>query len=74
MKKEFSILFIIASVLIFSNTTPPDSPGDLPVFFDVFIAGKENAMGENNEIYAQFREQNVVVTNSGKIVVVVQGA
>lgn len=46
---------------------------DDPVFYDVFIAGEENAYGLNDQPYAQFREQNVTVTSSGKIVVVVQG-
>ncbi|MCK5280149.1 MAG: exo-alpha-sialidase, partial [Cyclobacteriaceae bacterium] len=73
MKKEFSILFIISSILICCDTNPPDNSRKLLEFFDVFVAGKENAMGENNEMYAQFREQNIVVTNSGKIVVIVQG-
>ena len=43
------------------------------MFYDVFIAGEENAFGLNDQPYAQFREQNVTVTSSGKIVVVVQG-
>lgn len=41
---------------------------------DVFVAGEEDITGVENapEKYAQFREQNIVVTNSGTIVAVCQ--
>ena len=55
------------------NTNTSDGSSDPLTFSDVFIAGEEDARGENNEKFAQFREQNVVVTNSGKVVVIVQG-
>ena len=40
---------------------------------DVFKVGQETVRGEGQKAYAQFREQNVVVTKSGRIVVVCQG-
>ena len=46
---------------------------DMPVFVDIFIAGQEDITGYNDQPYAKFREQNVVVTGSGDIVVIVQG-
>ncbi len=47
-------------------------PGE-PEVFDIFVTGKEKVEGENGRDYAQYREQNIVVTNSGKIVCVTQG-
>jgi sialidase-1 len=54
--------------------------GDLPSLEDkpvdihhVFTVGQETVKGENQQDYAQFREQNVVVTKSGRIVVICQG-
>ncbi len=47
---------------------PPSQP------IDVFIAGKDtHVRGNNNVPFAKYREQNIVVTNSGKVVVIVQG-
>ena len=47
--------------------------GNDPQTFPVFVEGDEPVLGYNSEKYAQFREQNILVTNSGKIVVIVQG-
>ncbi len=47
-------------------------PGE-PEVYDVFMIGQEKIKGEKNVPYAQYREQNIIVTNSGKIVCVVQG-
>lgn len=44
----------------------------IPQTFDVFNVNNSQISGENNEPYFQFREQNVIVTNSGKTVVVTQ--
>jgi sialidase-1 len=44
-----------------------------PQTYPVFVAGAEPILGLNEEKYAQFREQNITVTNSGKIVAIVQG-
>ena len=40
---------------------------------DVFTVGRESVKGEDQQDYAQFREQNVVVTKNGRIVVICQG-
>lgn len=66
-------LSIVAQLTVYISSGKNLPSVDFPEVIDVFIAGKENAKGENNEMYAQFREQNVVVTNSGKVVVIVQG-
>jgi sialidase-1 len=47
--------------------------GNDPQTFPVFVEGEEPVLGYNSERYAQFREQNILVTNSGKIVAIVQG-
>jgi len=49
------------------------APGTQIEVFDVFTVGKEAVKGCDQQDYAQFREQNVVVTKSGRIVVVCQG-
>jgi len=46
---------------------------DRPEFSVVFEAGKEAVFGCGDEDYAQFREQNVVLTRNGTLVVVCQG-
>lgn len=62
----------IGTLLILSGgpgavAQPPET---IPVFIagDIHIAGVENA----SEQYAQFREQNVLVTKSGRVVVICQ--
>jgi sialidase-1 len=74
-KRVLHISVFISLIFCLSgcNSKASDKTYNALTFFDVFIAGQENALGEDNEKYAQFREQNVVVTNSGKIVVIVQG-
>ncbi len=56
-----------------AGAAPP--PDDLPKPIQVFVAGKEDIEGVENaaEKYPQYREQNVVVTNDGKVVMVCQG-
>lgn len=72
------ISFIVVAAILLSisfGCSSQKSKGqiDQPVFVDIFIAGKEDITGYNDEPYAKFREQNVVVTGSGSIVTVVQG-
>jgi len=67
------MIFFLTFLGIPCNPVSNKSTMTPPKYFNVFIAGKENAFGENNEKYAQFREQNVVVTHSGKVIVIVQG-
>ena len=69
----FSLFIYLVFYMSGCNSRASDKTSNPLNFSDVFIAGKESALGENNEKYAQFREQNVVVTNSGKVVVIVQG-
>ncbi|MCK4993236.1 MAG: hypothetical protein KAS29_22210, partial [Bacteroidales bacterium] len=52
-----------------SGKAQPETPSSFPVF----IAGDEPVRGYQSHTYAQFREQNILVTNSGKIVTIVQG-
>lgn len=44
-----------------------------PKLYDVFMQGQEAVKGCDQRDYAQFREQNVVVTHSGRVVVICQG-
>ncbi|MDX1314653.1 MAG: sialidase family protein [Eudoraea sp.] len=67
MIRKAAILIII-TIISFSCTRIPN-----PEPIDVFIAGEEAISGHNNKPYSQYREQNVIITNSGAIVVVVQG-
>ena len=55
-----------------ASETPPD---DLPRPIRVFVAGAEDIEGVDNAAgkYPQYREQNVVVTNDGKVVLLCQG-
>ncbi len=69
----FIFLFFEAISMAYSISAKNSDSIDSLEVIDVFIAGKEKAKGDNNEKYTQFREQNVVVTNSGKVVVIVQG-
>jgi sialidase-1 len=46
---------------------------DTPSSFPVFVAGDEPVTGYLSQAYAQFREQNIVLTGAGKIVTIVQG-
>ncbi len=70
-------LFIVAAILLATSSgcsLKENNDGiDQPLFVDIFVAGQEDITGYNDEPYAKFREQNVVVTNSGSIVTVVQG-
>ena len=47
----------------------PDFPEPIPVF----TAGSEAVTGYMSKPYWQYREQNILVTNSGKIICIVQG-
>jgi len=44
-----------------------------PDIVEVFAAGKEAVHGDLGQDYAQFREQNIAVTNNGTVVIVCQG-
>jgi sialidase-1 len=44
-----------------------------PATSNIFIIGEEKVKGEKGKDYAQFREQNIIVTNSGRVVVICQG-
>lgn len=67
-----TLYFLMFIALCHSPVTKQDTITSIQPY-GVFIAGRENILGENNERFDQFREQNVVVTNSGKIIVIVQG-
>ncbi|NOR66126.1 MAG: hypothetical protein GQ528_02065 [Woeseiaceae bacterium] len=47
--------------------------GAEPEIVEVFAAGKEAVHGDSGRDYAQYREQNIVITNSDAVVVVCQG-
>lgn len=64
---------VIGLLLIIFTVLSSQKDTIKPQFVDVFIAGRETDAGQNTLSYAQFREQNVIVTSSGKIVVIVQG-
>ena len=68
------ILFLIipCTAVQMGCETKEDTPAD-PQTYIVFQGGKEDIKGHNDKIFPQYREQNVIVTNSGKLVVVVQG-
>ena len=55
--------------------TPSIRADEFPEPIPVFVAGAEDIRGVENaaEKYPQYREQNVVVTNSGKLAVLCQG-
>ena len=74
-KRSVQIFGLLFSILLFLTAcieSGKQNKKDLQAY-PVFVAGKEPVLGFNGEIYAQFREQNILVTNSGKIVVIVQG-
>jgi len=73
MTSKITLLALTILLGSCSRVEKKDAGPDFPVITPVFIAGEEEITGENDEKYAQYREQNVVVTNSGKIVVAVQG-
>jgi len=66
---------LFCAILLASAAATELAAGELPEAIDVFVAGAEEIEGVENaaEKYPQYREQNVVVTNSGKVVVVCQG-
>ena len=77
MLKKFAVRFIL--FLIITSTggqvgceIKVDTPAE-PQAYLVFQGGQEDIRGHNNQIFPQYREQNVIITNSGKVVVVVQG-
>lgn len=73
MKHELGLIkYLLICILTLgcaSKAVPPIEPEPI----NVFVGGKEDIRGVNNVVFPQFREQNIVVTNSGKLVVVVQG-
>jgi len=71
-----SIAVHFAPCMLFLTTAGPiamanDNTAPIPVF----VAGQEDLVGVDNAAtkYAQYREQNVVVTNAGTVVLVCQG-
>lgn len=66
-------LFLWFILVAGCNSNKVNGDYELPVFIDIFIAGQEEITGFNDQPYAKFREQNVVVTGKGTTVVVVQG-
>jgi sialidase-1 len=73
MKKRKRLYNGIVALLIVLVAATSCRKTEDPEFYDVFIAGREKIKGHNNEPYAQFREQNIIVTNTDKIVCIVQG-
>ena len=65
--------FLILATLHLTGCDGPEHGNKDPQTHPVFIEGEEPILGYNSEKYSQFREQNIIVTNSGKIVVIVQG-
>jgi len=70
LKQSFLIWFLLS--ILACNGTEKKYSDELQVF-PVFTEGTEPVLGYQDRKYAQFREQNITVTNSGKIVVIVQG-
>ena len=68
-------LFVQAGCLYVAIAACGVQASDLPKPIGVFVAGAEDIAGVENaaEKYPQYREQNVVVTNDGTLVVVCQG-
>lgn len=71
-RHRHGVLFLFAIFIIACNGTGKRN-FDNPRIYPVFIAGTEPIVGYQDQKYAQFREQNITVTNAGKIVVIVQG-
>ncbi|MDH3710759.1 MAG: glycoside hydrolase [Cyclobacteriaceae bacterium] len=71
---QMSTLILLIICLFMHNACEQkkESPAG-PEVYAVFEGGKEEMKGHNDIIFPQYREQNVIVTNSGKLVVVVQG-
>lgn len=70
------LLTDVVSCLLLALWAPQISRADeFPEPVMVFVAGKEDIAGVENAAakYPQYREQNVVVTNDGTVVVVCQG-
>ncbi|MCK4998829.1 MAG: exo-alpha-sialidase, partial [Anaerohalosphaera sp.] len=62
-----------ASFSLESLTGGKDSGTDKPIHSNIFMVGCDNIKGENDKDFAQYREQNIVITNSGRITVITQG-
>ena len=75
MLKSYNMpVLLISSLIIMAGCSGSGiKKGNDPQTYPVFIEGEEPLLGYHSEKYAQFREQNVLVTHSGKIVVIVQG-
>jgi sialidase-1 len=74
-KRGRQILPLLFSILLLLTACVAKDKQDknVPRTYPVFIEGEEPVLGYKDERYAQFREQNILVTNSGKVVVIVQG-
>jgi len=64
---------VLLSVIYLAGCNKHEGKIQEPQTYPVFIAGAETILGLNDKKYAQFREQNITVTNSGKVVAIVQG-
>ncbi len=74
LKHYHAAVLLAASVMALAGCSGTGmKKGMDPQTFPVFVEGEESILGYNSEKYAQFREQNILVTHSGKIVVIVQG-
>jgi sialidase-1 len=73
MKAGYFVCFIIGLFTFLMITSCKSPAPALPAFYDIFLHDKEDIRGHAGEPYERFREPNVVMTASGRIVVVVQG-
>jgi len=70
MSRLMRVTFLL---MILSSCAQQQNTPESPQTYNVFQGGKENIKGHNDVPFPQYREQNVIVTNSGKLVVIVQG-
>lgn len=66
---------LVPYMLFLTTAGPTATASDNTAPIPVFVAGKEDLVGVDNAStkYVQYREQNVVVTNNGTVVLVCQG-
>ena len=75
MRRTPKNLLCSLAMLVATTLLGPAAADEFPEPIGVFVAGAEDIDGVENAAmkYPQYREQNIVVTNSGKLVVVCQG-
>ena len=66
------ILIITFTIVQMGCDMKMDAPAGAQTY-NVFQGGQEDIKGHHNQIFPQEREQKGIITNSGKVVVVVQG-